>query len=211
MSDEPFDFARYFTRVHSTPLWHGMHVGMAEFGEATRPGLRVLDVGCGPGRLVHDLQQRGVNIIGVDADTKVAAKFRTLYPATPIIQAFAESLPCPDNFFDRVVAGNILFFLPDPLVALREMVRVTRPGGIITTWNPSENMSQATVTTYADSRTDLAEFERKHLINWAGVAENNRRWRSADLASLFAQAQLTQFETKTVIGGLARYARGTKA
>ena len=43
MSDAPFDFALYFTRVQSTPFWHAMHTGMAEFGHVA-PGQRVLDV-----------------------------------------------------------------------------------------------------------------------------------------------------------------------
>ena len=209
-SGDAFDFARYFARVHRGALWHEMHVGMAVYAGATRPGLAVLDVGCGPGRLVHHLQGQQVQIVGADADPAVLAKSHSLFPGLPLVRALAEALPWPDGVFDAVLAGNLLFLVAEPLVVLREMVRVTRPGGRVALWNPSEHMSRAAAAAYVRAQPTLDPFEQKHLVNWARVAENNRRWSAADLQSLFAHTDLIEFESVTVIEGLARYVRGRK-
>ena len=57
----------------------------------------------------------------------------------------------------------------------------------------------------------MADFARKHLVNWAGVAENNRRWSASDLQQLFTAANFSHFTTQTTLGGLARYAKGRKS
>jgi len=55
-------------------------------------------------------------------------------------QCTADSLPFPDNSFDAVVCRLGIMFVPDPLVAVREMLRVTKPGGMLAlaVWHKSE-------------------------------------------------------------------------
>lgn len=208
-ADPQFDHIRYFTRVQKTPFWYATQVGMADFVGA-QPGMFILDVGCGPGHLVNHLQALGVAASGADNDPQMIEQARTLFPERPYHHANAENLPWPDNHFHITMAGNILFFLPDPLPALLEMVRVTQPGGWVTTWNPSEQISQTAAAQYAANQPEWDGFAQKHLVNWAGVAENNKRWSAADLQKLFAAANLTHFTTQTTLGGLARYAKGRK-
>jgi ubiquinone/menaquinone biosynthesis C-methylase UbiE len=207
--DSEFDFVRYFTRVQRTPFWHEMQVGMAEFA-GVRPKMRVLDVGCGPGRLVDHLCQLGVDAVGADGDFRMIEQAQRLYGERPFHHTQAENLPWYDGQFDVVMAGNLLFFLPDPLVVLREMARVTKRGGHVVLWNPSEQINQTAAAQYAANQAQWDGFAQKHLVNWAGVAENNRRWHKADLARLFAQTNLTAFLSETTLGGLARYAKGQK-
>ena len=92
-SGDAFDFARYFARVHRGALWHEMHVGMAVYAGATRPGLAVLDVGCGPGRLVHHLQGQRVQIVGADADPAVLAQSHSLFPGLPLVGRWRKRCP----------------------------------------------------------------------------------------------------------------------
>jgi SAM-dependent methyltransferase len=98
-----------------------------------RPGQRVLDVGCGPGALTARL----VELLGTDAvaavdpsDSFVAAA-RARFPGLAISRGVAEELPHSDDTFDVTLAQLVVHFMTDPVAGLREMGRVTRPGGVV--------------------------------------------------------------------------------
>ena len=99
-------------------------------------GKRVLDVGCAKGFLVSDLQDRfvkdlGHEVYGVDV-SRYAVVERPHPPAVGRLHlGSADDLPFPDGSFDLVLSINTLHNLPrERLIrALREIRRVTRPGG----------------------------------------------------------------------------------
>lgn len=95
--------------------------------------LRILDVGCGDGILAVELSRRGANVTGVDASEAMiaAAKARAGAENLPVQfeRARADALPFPDKTFDVVTAVTVLCFIDDADKAVREMVRVLRPGG----------------------------------------------------------------------------------
>src|SRR5690242_10124503 len=97
-------------------------------------GQRLLDVGCGPGALTAEL----VNRIGADAVSAVepsasfVAAARERLPGVDIRQTAAEGLPFGDAAFDAALAQLVVHFMADPVAGLREMGRVTRPGGTVT-------------------------------------------------------------------------------
>jgi len=98
-----------------------------------RPGQRALDVGCGPGALTARL----VELLGTDAvaaldpsDSFVAAA-RGRFPGLDVRRGVAERLPYADNAFDAALAQLVVHFMKDPVAGLREMARVTRPGGVV--------------------------------------------------------------------------------
>ena len=96
--------------------------------------LAVLEVGCGPGMLVAELAGRysELEIIGMDASPdRIAHAERQLVGlknATAILGK-AESLAFESSRFDLTYCRFLFQYLPNPLLALQEMVRVTRPGG----------------------------------------------------------------------------------
>jgi demethylmenaquinone methyltransferase/2-methoxy-6-polyprenyl-1,4-benzoquinol methylase len=100
-----------------------------------RPGSRLLDVATGPGRLAlaaaARLQGRGV--IGLDPSGQMLARARSTAAreglAVTWVQAAAEALPFADATFDTVTIAFGLRNLPDVAAGLREMARVTAPGG----------------------------------------------------------------------------------
>jgi len=96
-------------------------------------GLRVLGVGCGDGILAVELSRRGADVMGVDASEAMvaAATARAVAedPRAEFERAEADALPFPDDTFDVVTAVTVLCFIDDTDRAVREMVRVLRPGG----------------------------------------------------------------------------------
>ncbi|MGZ9934349.1 methyltransferase domain-containing protein [Streptomyces sp. NC-S4] len=105
-----------------------------------RPGMRLLDVGCGPGTITADLAELvapGGHVTAVDAAEDVLAQARTvaeergLGDAVSFATADVHALDFPDDSFDVVHAHQVLQHVGDPVRALREMRRVCRPGGIV--------------------------------------------------------------------------------
>jgi len=104
---------------------------------ALRPGLKVLDVGCGTGdflRLLAPLLSAGT-AVGVDLSETMIAEARQRSADNVVNLSFRVGsvleLPFPAASFDRVLATQLLLHVPDPLKALIEMKRVLAPSGLI--------------------------------------------------------------------------------
>jgi ubiquinone/menaquinone biosynthesis C-methylase UbiE len=105
---------------------------------ALRPGMRLLDVGCGPGSITRGLAERLApgEVIGVDLSEETLAAARQEAAARGLAnlryeQGSVYSLPFPDDAFDVVFAHQVLQHLRDPGAALREMLRVVEAGGLV--------------------------------------------------------------------------------
>ncbi len=116
------------------------------------PGQRVVDVGCGPGALTAELVRRlGAGAVAaVDPSEPFVAAAQELLPGVDVRRAAAEALPYPDDTFDAALAQLVVHFMADPVAGLREMARVTRPGGVVA----------ACVWDFAGERAPLTTFWR---------------------------------------------------
>ncbi len=98
-----------------------------------RPGMSVLDIGCGTGNYSLELARRGLRVTGLDISPGMLAKARAKAEAEGLPVEFvlgdAGQLPFRDNSFDGVISVSALEFLPDPGAALREAYRVLKPCG----------------------------------------------------------------------------------
>ncbi len=108
---------------------------------------RLLDVACGTGVLARAAAVRvgpGGSVAGIDPGNGMLAVAKELAPDVEWKESTAESLPFPDRAFDAVVSQFGLMFFSDRSQALREMVRVLKPGGrlAVAVWDSLEN-SQA--------------------------------------------------------------------
>lgn len=125
------DFSR--TRHY---VWPGFEV-LAQYTES---GDKVLDLGCGNGRLLDLLRDKNINYIGVDNSSTLISLAQKRYPGADFQVGDALNLPFPDNHFDKVYSIAVLHHIPSKELRqrfLKEAKRVLRPEGllILTVWN----------------------------------------------------------------------------
>jgi SAM-dependent methyltransferase len=94
------------------------------------PTERILEVGCGTGAVLGD-QSRYRLSIGMDIQREMLLFARKQLPSSPFVQADAATLPFHTAAFDISFCHFLLLWVDSPLKVLKEMRRVTRPGGIV--------------------------------------------------------------------------------
>jgi SAM-dependent methyltransferase len=168
-----------------------------------QPGQRVLDVACGTGVLAREVARLvgpSGSVVGLDAGAGMLAVASRLAPAIEWRQGTAEALPFERDSFDAVVSQFGLMFFPDRILALREIMRVLRPGGriAVAVWDSLEH-----TPAYADLVALIDRVAGRH----AGDALR-APFVLGDvdaLAALFARADI-QSATITTHRGRAQFA-----
>jgi SAM-dependent methyltransferase len=114
-------------------------------------GSSVLDVGSGTGALAFAIAEAlpSVRVTGVDPSSAYVrnALARTTSDRVRFLVGDAQALDLPDATFDATLSLLAMNFFPDPAKALREMIRVTRPGGMVAAavWDYGEGMEMLRV------------------------------------------------------------------
>ncbi len=180
-------------------LWKRRVVALA----GVKAGDRALDLCCGTGDIAFALAQRGAEVTGLDFSEKMLdvarqrlEQFKT--PGLNFIQGDAQHLPFPDNSFDAVTMGYGLRNLSSLDAGLREMVRVTKPGGRIVSLDFGKPANALWRTLYfthlrcsvpvvgllfagrADAYAYIFESLKHYPAQW-GVAEKMRELKLADV------------------------------
>src|SRR5690349_5679189 len=95
-------------------------------------GMRVLDVGCGPGALAAELAGRvgQGNVAAIDPALHFVAACRARIPGADVREGVAESLPWEDGSFDAAMC-SLVAWMDDADQGIAEMARVTKPGGTV--------------------------------------------------------------------------------
>lgn len=146
---EPVHSARYFTDARDH-WWHDDFVALLARRFGIGSATHVLDVGCGQGHFARlwapHLAPR-FRVIGVDREARSLAvaeerceafrRVRGLDGSFEFCEGDAHALPFDDERFDLVIAQTVLIHVTDPERAFRELVRVTRPGGLVLVAEPN--------------------------------------------------------------------------
>jgi ubiquinone/menaquinone biosynthesis C-methylase UbiE len=151
------------------------------------PGMRALDVGCGPGALTAALADRlgPASVAAADPSEPFVEACRARVPGVEVVVAAGENMPFADGGFDATLAQLVVNFMPDAEVGVREMARVTRPGGLVAgcVWDYSGGMTLLRAFWDAAHEVDpeRAATADEGIMRWCGEGELAELWRSAGL------------------------------
>jgi ArsR family transcriptional regulator len=145
---------------------------------------RVLDIGCGTGRMLELLSPRAASVLGIDLSRRMLALARGRIAERELAnctvrQADMGRIPAADASFDLVVLCMVLHYADDPAAVLAEAARVTAPGGVVAV-------------------IDLAPHGRDDLIR--RLAHRTAGLSAADVARPLAEAGLAVAPAVTVPG-----------
>lgn len=101
-------------------------------------GSHILDVGCGTGVLAERLLREGYDVTGADPFAAMLDVMRKRDPRLTTVHAHGQDLPFPDDTFDFTYCVAVMHHVADPKDVhdtLTEMVRVTKPGGLVMVWD----------------------------------------------------------------------------
>ncbi|MCH9683032.1 MAG: methyltransferase domain-containing protein [Deltaproteobacteria bacterium] len=142
---------------------------------------RALDVGCGAGhwgRTMLGLLPPSATMVGVDREpdffalARSTARERGLSSRLSFVEGTAEALPFGDDSFDLVTCQLVLIHVADAKVALREMLRVVRPGGLLVVVEPDNRAGNLALLGTSDRLDDDAIAD---LVSMQLVCERGKR------------------------------------
>jgi ubiquinone/menaquinone biosynthesis C-methylase UbiE len=139
------------------------------------PGSRVLEIGCGAGFMAVALAQRGFCVHALDSAESMIELARQHAEEAGVTDHLSASmgdvhaLAFEDGSFDLVVAIGVIAWLAQPELALREMARVTKPGGyaILTSPNPAELHSL--LDPWKNPLVKALKLRLKHVLERTGL------------------------------------------
>ena len=162
---------------------------------------RVLENGCGVGMYVEKLAAHGGTVIGLEYDRERATEAHARSPH--IVNAAGEFVPLPSETFDLILSHEVIEHVQDDRAAIREMVRVLKPGGRIALFCPNRGYPVETHGIYWKGKY---YFGNKLFVNYLPrvwrdkLAPHVRVYSKRDLEKLF-EGLPVRFIERTIVFG----------
>ena len=162
---------------------------------------RVLENGCGVGMYVEKLSAFGGTVIGLEYDRERATEAHAR--SAHIVNAAGEFVPLPSETFDLILSHEVIEHVQDDRAAIREMVRVLKPGGRIALFCPNRGYPVETHGIYWKGKY---YFGNKLFVNYLPrvwrdkLAPHVRVYSKRDLEKLFDGLPVRFIERTIVFG-----------
>jgi SAM-dependent methyltransferase len=151
------------------------------------PGMRALDVGCGPGALTAQLARLlgPANVRAAEPSEPFAEACRERV-GVEVVSAPAEALPFEDEVFDAALSQLVVNFMSDAEAGVGEMARVTTPGGLVAScvWDYAGEMTLLRAFWDAAREVDPqrgAVADEGVVMRWCAEGELGELWQAAGL------------------------------
>lgn len=178
-----------------------------------RPGMRVLDLGAGTGTSAAQFARDGADVVACDFSPGMIAQGRRRYPHLTFVQGDATDLPFADAEFDAVTISFALRNVQGTERALREMLRVTKPGGHLVicefstpTWRPTRRVYEMYLRQFLPR---LARAFSSNVEAYDYLAESILAWpNQQELARLLSESGWQRVGYHNLSGGIVALHRG---
>ena len=181
---------------------------------APRKGERVLDLAAGTGVSSVQYAEAGVHVVPCDFSVGMLGVGKGKHPHLPFVAGDGTKLPFEDDTFDAVTISYGLRNIVDPVAGLREMHRVTKPGGRLVvaefshpTWKP---FRVAYLEYLMKALPAIARAVSSSPDAYVYLAESIRAWPDQQgLAAMIADAGWSAPEWRNLTGGIVALHRAT--
>jgi SAM-dependent methyltransferase len=172
----------------------------------------VLENGCGVGMYVEKLTELGAHVIGLEYDLERAIEAGA--NSNKIINAAGEFIPLPSSTFDLILSHEVIEHVQDDRAAIREMIRVLKPGGRVVVFCPNRGYPFETHGIFWNGKY---YFGNKLFLNYLPRALRNklaphvRVYSTSDMQKLFEDLPVKLIERTVIFGAydnvIARFGR----
>ena len=127
-------FYKYFSKIYDyvNPIFYSLEMRrkVVDLAEISRGDI-VLEVGCGTGLTTEEIVARvgEENVVAVDITPEQMKKAVERFRGAFFVRGDAENLPFKDDSFDASISAGSIEYWPNPVKGIKEMARVTKPGG----------------------------------------------------------------------------------
>lgn len=177
-----------------------------------KPGMRILDLAAGTGTSSEPIAAAGAEVFPTDLSIGMLRVGKERVPHLPFVAGDALALPYSDDSFDAVTISFGLRNVEDTLAGLRELRRVTRPGGCIVVTEFSEPTNRAFRHIYTNYLVRAIPLVAKLSSNppaYAYLGESILTWpNQRALADLMTQAGFVAVGWRNLSGGIVAMHRG---
>jgi demethylmenaquinone methyltransferase/2-methoxy-6-polyprenyl-1,4-benzoquinol methylase len=208
---EKYDVTNDVLSLGQDRLWRRAVVKAVD----AKPGERILDIAAGTGTSSEPWANEEIEVVPADFSLGMLRVGRRRRPDMAFTAADAMSLPFADESFDVVTMSFGLRNVADPATALREFLRVTKPGGRLLVCEFSQPVNKVFRTVYSNylmrALPPVARRTSSNPDSYVYLAESIRAWPpQGELARIVETAGWQQVGWTNLTGGIVALHHGTK-